>query len=129
MWSEYKSLKSQLKHLLLHHDDKYVHLSNIMSSRSSNKKPFWHYVKRKRQDHSGISTLISTTGTITSESSERQKLLMCFGSKCYLVIHYIPEHSQDIVWCVSFSCLFFVDDVFELWNIGWPCSQIEMCFR
>ena len=39
---------------------------------SSNKsKPFWYYVKSKRQDHSGISTLISTTGTIASESSEK----------------------------------------------------------
>ena len=42
VWSEYKSLKSQVKHLLHYHHDKY--LSNIMTLSNSNKKPFWHYV-------------------------------------------------------------------------------------
>ena len=42
-----------------------------MSSNNGIKKPFWHYAKSKWQDHSGISTLISTTGTITSKSSEK----------------------------------------------------------
>ena len=69
VWSEYSYVfKSQIKHLLRHHHDKY--LSNIIMS-SNKSKPFWYYVKSKRQDHSGISTLISTTGTIASESSEK----------------------------------------------------------
>ena len=41
-----------------------------MSSNNSNKKSFWNYVKSK-QDHSGISILISTTNTTASESSEK----------------------------------------------------------
>ena len=71
-WCEHKSLKNQAKHLLHCHHNEY--LSNIMPSNTSNKKPFWHHVKSKRQDISGISTLNSSTGTIVSKPSKTHKL-------------------------------------------------------
>ena len=71
-WSEYKLLKNQAKHLLCCHHNEC--LSNIMSLNTSNKKPFWHYVKSKRQDISGISTLSSSTGTVASEPSEKAQI-------------------------------------------------------
>ena len=91
MWSAYKSLKSQVKHLLHYHHDKY--LSNIITSSNSNKKPSWHYVKSKRQDHSGISTLISTTGTIAFESSEKAKAFNEYFKSVFTVedLSYIPD--------------------------------------
>ena len=42
-----------------------------MSSNNSNKKPFWNYVKSK-QEHSGISILISTIASESSEKAEAQ---------------------------------------------------------
>ena len=69
------------------------YLSNIMTSSNSNKKPFWHYVKSKRQDHSGISTLISTMGTIAFESSEKTEAFnKCFKSVFTVEdLSYIPD--------------------------------------
>ena len=63
-----------------------------MTSSNGNKKPFWHYIKSK-QDHSGISILIITTGTIASESSEKTEAFNEYFKSVFTVedLSYIPN--------------------------------------
>ena len=51
------------------------------------------YVKSKRQDHSGISTLMSTTGTIASELSEKAEAFNEYFKSVFTVedLSYIPD--------------------------------------
>ena len=82
-WSEYKSLNNQVKHLLHYHHGEY--LNKVIFSNNSNKKPFWRYIKSKRQDISGISTLISSTGTIVSEPSEKAEIFNNYFKSVFTV--------------------------------------------
>ena len=42
---------------------------------SSTKKPFWHYIKAKRQDRVGISTLKTFDGQVTTDPLEKANIL------------------------------------------------------
>ena len=53
-WLEYKTLQKQVKRLLRQQHDSY--LKDVIQTSGSN-KPFWTYMKSKRQDKIGIGTL------------------------------------------------------------------------
>ena len=51
------------------------YLMNMISS-PSNKKPLWHYIKSRRQEHIGISTLKdSTSGHVITNPVEKANTL------------------------------------------------------
>ena len=67
-WIEYKNIQKEVKQLLRSHHKQY--LENIILS-SNNRKPFWSYLKSKRQDKVGIGTLKSSNGDITTDSVQK----------------------------------------------------------
>ena len=70
-WKEYKILRYKIRNQLrdLHKN----HLTKVISS-ENNKKPLWHYIKSKRQDHTGVSTL-RVNGTVISDSVSKVEAL------------------------------------------------------
>ena len=56
-WNEYKSLQKEIDHKLKYQHKSY--LTNLTSSPDSNKKSLWHYIKSRKQENNGISTLIN----------------------------------------------------------------------
>ena len=70
-WKEYKILRYKIRNQLrdLHKN----HLTKVISS-VNNKKPLWHYIKSKRQDHTGVSTL-RVNGTVISDSISKVEAL------------------------------------------------------
>ena len=74
-WKEYKNLQREVQQLLCHFHQQYI--TNIMntSNRSINSKPFWHYIKSKRQDRTGIGTLKSTDGRAVTTPVKKAELL------------------------------------------------------
>ena len=68
--------KISLTSSVIHEED----LNNRMSSGNNNKKFFCHYVKFKRQDISGISTLTRFDDATAFEPSEKMKCLMNISS-------------------------------------------------
>ena len=72
---EHKNLQSEVRQSLRYAHQQYV--TNILNSTDSsvNKKPFWHYIKSKRQDRTGISTLKSVDGRVVTTPAEKAELL------------------------------------------------------
>ena len=71
-WTEYKSLQKQINHMLKLQHKSYI--ANIISS-SNDKKPFWRYIKTKRQDKVGINILKTTDGEVITNSLEKANIL------------------------------------------------------
>ena len=90
IWSEYKKSNKASSSWLHHHHDKY--LCNIVSSSNSNKKPFWLNLNDKTTLLLA-STLISTTGSIGSGSSEKAKAFNEYFKSVFTVedLSYIPN--------------------------------------
>ena len=70
-WKEYKILRYKIRNQLrdLHKNN----LTKVVSS-ENNKKPLWHYIKSKRQDHTGVSTL-RVNGTVISDPISKVEAL------------------------------------------------------
>ena len=55
-WREYKTIRIHVRNILRRQHSNFIF--NVMSSaQSDNKKPFWRYLKSRRQDNVGIGTL------------------------------------------------------------------------
>ena len=76
-WKEYKILRYKIRNQLrdLHKN----HLTKVISS-ENNKKPLWHYIKSKRQDHTGVSTLRVNSTVISDSVSKVEALNQHFKS-------------------------------------------------
>ena len=63
---------------VLHND----YLANLLnsSSRLNGNKPFWRYIKSRRQERIGISTLETPKGAVTSATSKAEALNKAFIS-------------------------------------------------
>ena len=73
-WKEYKELSQKVRNLLRHQHNSY--LTNILSTDDlNNQKLFWKYIKNKRKDRVGISTLKSHNGCVVSDSLEKSEIL------------------------------------------------------
>ena len=74
-WREYKNLQREVKQSLRNAHHQYI--ANIINPLDSsvNKKPFWHYIKSRRQDRSGVGTLKSSDGRPITTPSEKAHLL------------------------------------------------------
>ena len=71
-WTEYKFLQKQIDYMLKLQHKSYI--ANIISS-SNDKKPFWRYIKSKRQDKVGINILKTTDGEVITNSLEKANIL------------------------------------------------------
>ena len=66
-WLEYKELKKQVAQTCKHRHK--IYLNNIITS-SNSRKPLWRYIKARRQEKMGISTLKSPNGdTVTDPAT------------------------------------------------------------
>ena len=73
-WKEYKELSQKVCKLLRQQHTNY--LTNILSTDVlNNRKLFWKYVKSKRKDSVGISTLKTPDGCVVSNSLDKSEIL------------------------------------------------------
>ena len=85
------------------HNDYLTDLLNS-SSRLNGNKPFWHYIKSRRQEHIGISALETPEGTVTSATSKAETLNKAFKSVFTIEdlhsLPFLPDSTmQDI--CIT----------------------------
>ena len=79
-WTAYKIIQRQVcQSMRAQHNDYFTDLLNS-SSRLNGNKPFWHYIKSRRQEHIGISALETLEGTVTSATSKAETLNKAFKS-------------------------------------------------
>ena len=71
-WTEYKMLQKQVSQMLKSQHKSYI--TNIMSS-TNDKKPFWQYIKPKRQENVGVNTLKSTDEKAITNAFEKANIL------------------------------------------------------
>ena len=72
-WSEYKTLKKEVKHMLKFQHKTY--LTDMIFS-PNNKKHLWRYTKAQRQQHTGISVLKAPIdGRTITDPSEKADIL------------------------------------------------------
>jgi len=71
-WQEYRTIRSQVKNLTRHQHKTY--LSNILSN-SNNRKPFWRYLKSRKQDNIGIGTLKTQDGKTVTDPYNKAEVL------------------------------------------------------
>ena len=93
------------------HDDYLTNLLNS-SSRLNGNKPFWRYIKSRRQEHIGISALETPEGTVTSATSKAETLNKAFKSVFTIEdlhsLPFLPDSThptmQDIYVLPSLVC-------------------------
>jgi len=69
---EYRNIITQVKNLTRHQHG--THLSNIFPN-SDNRKPFWRYLKSRKQDTIGIGTLKTLDGNTVIDPYNKAELL------------------------------------------------------
>ena len=69
---EYRNIITQVKNLTRHQHG--THLSNIFPN-SDNRKPFWRYLKSRKQDTIGIGTLKTLDGNTVTDPYNKAELL------------------------------------------------------
>ncbi|MCS5550755.1 MAG: reverse transcriptase domain-containing protein [Gammaproteobacteria bacterium] len=74
-WTNYRSFQKECKRQLRKSEWEYVNNNIIEGLNNNNTKPFWKYVKSKRQDSGGIAPLKKGTNLI-SDSKEKAELLL-----------------------------------------------------
>ena len=67
-WSEYKSTQHQVYDSLFAFITTNTNIINSSSKLNSN-KPFWHYIKSRKQEYVGISALQTPNGTAIATTS------------------------------------------------------------
>ena len=79
-WTACKNIQCQVRQSMqVQHDDYLTNLLNS-SSRLNGNKPFWRYIKSRRQEHIRISALKTPEGTVTSATSKAEALNKAFKS-------------------------------------------------
>ena len=73
-WHRYKEFKKLTENAIKHSHWEYVNNTLTNSLEDGNSKPFWRYIKSKKQDSSGIAPLKSK-GKLFSESRDKANIL------------------------------------------------------
>ena len=60
------------------------YITNIISS-ANDKKPFWQYIKTKKQENVGINTLKSADRKAITSASEKANILKSISNQCLLL--------------------------------------------
>ena len=71
-WTEHKVLQKQVSEMLKFQHRSYI--TNIISS-ANDKKPFWQYIKTKKQENVDINTLKSADRKAITSASEKANIL------------------------------------------------------
>ncbi|KAK3101180.1 hypothetical protein FSP39_001568 [Pinctada imbricata] len=79
-WNNYRSFQKDCKRSLRRAEWDYVNSNIIDGLNSNNPKPFWKYVKYKRQDSGGIAPLKKGTALISDSKGKAEILLSQFKS-------------------------------------------------
>ncbi|KAK3091517.1 hypothetical protein FSP39_020434 [Pinctada imbricata] len=79
-WNNYRSFQKDCKRSLRRAEWDYVNSNIIDGLNSNNPKPFWKYVKSKRQDSGGIAPLKKGTALISDSKGKAEILLDQFKS-------------------------------------------------
>ncbi|XP_065918884.1 uncharacterized protein [Dysidea avara] len=79
-WAEYKSVQGQVRQTIRTEHQK--HIAKILNSSSNlnGNKPFWHYIKSRKKDQTGISSLQTTDGVATTPAEKAEVLNNTFKS-------------------------------------------------
>ena len=79
-WAEYKNIQGQVRQSIRVEHQKYI--AKILNSSSSlnGNKPFWHYIKSRKKDQAGISSLQTTNGVATTPTEKAEVLNNTFQS-------------------------------------------------
>ena len=79
-WSNYRSYQKEVKRTFRKAEWEYVNTNIIEGLDNNNTKPFWKYVKSKRQDNNGIAPLKKGTTLISDSKGKAEILLNQFKS-------------------------------------------------
>lgn len=79
-WTNYRSFQKECKRQLRKSEWEYVNNNIIDGLNNNNTKPFWKYVKSKRQDSGGIAPLKKGTNLICDSKEKAELLLSQFKS-------------------------------------------------
>ena len=79
-WAEYKNIQGQVRQSIHVEHQKYI--AKILNSSSSlnGNKPLWHYIKSRKKDQAGISSLQTTNGVATTPTEKAEVLNNTFQS-------------------------------------------------
>ena len=104
--TEYKMLQKQVSQVLKSQHKSYI--TNIMSS-TNDKKPFWQYIKTKRQENVGVNTLKSTDEKAFAMHLKKLIFLINISNQCLLLKTLIPSLANQILhihpWLIFKSLL------------------------
>jgi hypothetical protein len=80
-WTNYSTFQKECKHHLRKAEWDYVSTNIIEGLNNNNTKPFWKYVKSKRQESGGLQSLCSSP-----VSKEHCSMVFSIGARC--IAHY-----------------------------------------
>ena len=79
-WTNYRSYQKEVKRTFRQAEWEYVNSNIIDGLNNNNTKPFWKYVKSKRQDNIGIAPLKKGTSLVSDSKGKAEILLDQFKS-------------------------------------------------
>ncbi|KAK3096065.1 hypothetical protein FSP39_022689 [Pinctada imbricata] len=79
-WTNYRAYQKECKRSLRRAEWEYVNSNIIEGLQNNNNKPFWKYVKSKRQDSNGIAPLKHGTTLVNDSKGKAELLLKQFKS-------------------------------------------------
>jgi len=79
-WAEYKSVQGQVRQTIRTEHQKHIEKILNSSSNFNGNKPFWHYIKSRRKDQTGISSLQTSNGVATTPAEKAEVLNNTFKS-------------------------------------------------
>ncbi|CAG2186043.1 unnamed protein product [Mytilus edulis] len=79
-WSNYRSFQKECKKQLRKAEYEYVNQNIFEGLNNNDTKPFWKYIKSKRQDSGGIAPLKKGTNLVSDSKGKAELLLEQFKS-------------------------------------------------
>ena len=79
-WTKYKAFQKEVKRAFQKAETDYVNTSIEKGLSEKNARPFWRYIKSKKQDNTGVSPLLREGQLATDSRSKAEILLQQFSS-------------------------------------------------